>query len=149
MSKTTAKGKRPGLGAALATSLRDEKQSIDQRFHRAESLFQEKEKQQEESVSDIVPDQPPRVPVSPEKPAPVAAKKPPVQEKVKRDTFTFPPKDYQRISEIQKDCLRAAIQVTKSEVVRAGLIALQELSPEQRHQLLQSVEKVKPGRPVV
>jgi hypothetical protein len=148
MTKKTTK--RPGLGAALATSLRDEKQSIDQRFHRAESLFQEKEqKRQEESMSAPNPQQPPRVPIAPEKPAPAAPKKLPVQEKVKRDTFTFPPADYKRIQDIQKDCLRAAIQVNKSEVVRAGLIALQELTPEKRHQLLQSVEKMKPGRPVV
>ena len=59
----------------------------------------------------------------------------------------MPPKDYKRISDIQHEALQSAIQVNKSEIIRAGLISLQKLTENQRNQILLSLEKVKPGRP--
>jgi hypothetical protein len=70
------------------------------------------------------------------------------QEKVVRDAFSFPPADHARIKAIVQDALKSALAVNKSEVVRAGLIALQQLPAVKRHALLASVEKMKPGRPV-
>jgi hypothetical protein len=159
-SKTAA---RPGLGAALTASLKSEKQSIDERFAAADALFEKKtEAPTAPPKSSAVGETKPKTMPSPSKAKhpPVvkpsvktpAKKTPPapaaIQEKVKRDTFSLPPTDYQRIFDIKKDALQAAIEVNKSEVVRAGLIALQKLSPEKRIELLQSVEKMKPGRPV-
>ena len=165
MSPTKSKSSaRPGLGAALTASLKSEKQSIEDRFAAADALFEKKaETEEAEDVQTSVEPSPKATKPNPKakpKPAPTPAPKntpkktspapepTSVQEKVKRDTFSLPPTDYQRIFDIKNDALQSAIEVNKSEVVRAGLIALQKLSPEKRNELLQSVEKMKPGRPV-
>jgi hypothetical protein len=144
--------KRPGLGAALVASITSEKASIEDRFARADSLFEDKDKGQQEDNpvhhKEIRKGSPKADTPVPETTKPVPKQPAPIQEKVKRDTFSFPLSDYKRISEIQKDALLSAIQINKSEVVRAGLMALQSLSPDKRHKLLLSVEKIKPGRPV-
>ena len=148
---------RPGLAAALAASLADEKQSTADRFAKAERLHQL-------AAADavITPEQlakpaapavarPAPAPVAkaaaPLEPAPPAAA-PVAQEKVVRDAFSFPPADHARIKAIVQDALKSALAVNKSEVVRAGLIALQQLPADKRHALLASVEKMKPGRPI-
>ncbi len=71
----------------------------------------------------------------------------PVHEKVTRDSFTMPSRDYELIARIKAKCLNVSISVTKSEVVRAGLHVLDRLSHEALTQLMQSLEKVKTGRP--
>ncbi len=133
------------LGSALTDSMNAEKQSIDARFRRADVLFQEKESPQvnnkpvDESASINANKAPERV----KKTMPSKHK----PEKVIRDTFTMPPYDYRRIAEIQQEGLQSAIQVNKSEVIRAGLIVLQALPEKKRLEMLQSIEKLKPGRP--
>jgi hypothetical protein len=152
----TTKSPKPGLGVALAATIESEKKSSDDRFAKAERLHRLAAASPETAPepapkSDPMSPRPTRAPQDtqrsgggePPSPAPPA-----VHEKVVRDTFTFPPGDHRRIRAIIKDSLQAAIQVNKSEVIRAGLLALQGLSTEKRHALLQSVEKMKPGRPV-
>jgi len=68
-------------------------------------------------------------------------------EKVIRDSFTMPSSDYQKIPQLKAKCLKAGLSVTKSELLRAGLHALEELSMKGLREVIQSVEKVKPGRP--
>lgn len=68
-------------------------------------------------------------------------------EKVIRDSFTMPATDYERIAQLKAKCLKAGLSVTKSEVLRGGLHALERLSIEELRTVIQSVEKVKPGRP--
>jgi hypothetical protein len=145
-----------GLGAALAATIAHEKKDTDDRFAKAERLHQ-----LAAAAPVITPEQlaKPGVPSSRTTRAPQDAKPygagespvpklPVVHEKVIRDTFTFPPSDHKRINDIIKGGLLAAIQINKSEVIRAGLIALQQLPADKRHALLESVEKMKPGRPV-
>jgi hypothetical protein len=68
-------------------------------------------------------------------------------EKVIRDSFTMPSRDYRKITQLREKCLKAGINMTKSEILRAGLHALEELPTESLRVVVQSVEKVKTGRP--
>jgi len=67
--------------------------------------------------------------------------------KVIRDSFSFPEHDYRKISELKKTCLAAGIHVKKSEVLRAGLYLLTQLSLDELKQTVEKVEKVQTGRP--
>lgn len=149
MTTKTKTTKKSGLGAALMASIQDEQKSIDKRFEIAETLIQKKEQGTAaiQTPDDSASGQTESAPEQKPEPSKQQPKKPPV-EKVIRDTFTMPPSDYQRIAEVRKECLYAAIEINKSEVVRAGLIALQELPEKKRHEILKSIERMKPGRPV-
>src|SRR2546427_11390597 len=68
-------------------------------------------------------------------------------EKVTRDSFTMPSTDYEKISQLRARCLKAGLSVTKSEIMRAGLHALERLSLEHLREVITSLEKVKTGRP--
>lgn len=72
-----------------------------------------------------------------------AVKKP----KVVRDSFTMPENEYQKIAEIKALCLKAGLQVKKSEVLRAGVIALCAMSEAQLNTALSRLDKIKTGRP--
>lgn len=157
MTSKTSSGKT-GLGAALAATIADEKKSNDDRFAKAERLLKLSAAPPAE-LSEKPPVRQPEPAILRPTRAPqdhrangggesLPAAVPVAHEKVIRDTFTFPPADHQRIKGFIKESLQAAIQINKSEVIRAGLLALQGLSPDQRFALLESVEKMKPGRPV-
>lgn len=66
--------------------------------------------------------------------------------KVVRDSFTMPEDDYALIQKTQDRAMDARFHVTKGEVLRAGLHALEALSDAQLINILRSVEKLKPGR---
>jgi len=78
-----------------------------------------------------------------------AAKKTKKEHKVKvvRDSFTMPQSEYQKIAEIKAACLRSKMHVKKSEVLRAGLKVLAELNASRLKLVLNSLEKIKTGRP--
>ena len=67
--------------------------------------------------------------------------------RVVKDTFTFPETDYQLIAKIRDNLLSNGVAVTKSEVIRAGLNALDKLSLDELKELFDSLLKVKTGRP--
>jgi hypothetical protein len=67
--------------------------------------------------------------------------------KVVRDSFTMPQSEYRKIAEIKAICLDAKMHVKKSEVLRAGLKLLAELNAVQLKRTLNSLEKIKTGRP--
>lgn len=67
--------------------------------------------------------------------------------KVIRDSFSFPEQDYLKISELKKTCLSAGIHAKKSEILRAGLNLLTQLSLDELKQAIENVEKVQTGRP--
>jgi len=69
------------------------------------------------------------------------------KKKVVRDSFTMPQDEYQKIAEIKMICMKAKMHVKKSEVLRAGLKMLTGLSAVQLKQALNSLEKIKTGRP--
>ena len=108
---------------ALGASLRAEEQTVTDRFAAAEAFLDRQ---------GSPPSQPP--------PAPP-------REKVVRDGFSMPAGDYGLIAAIQETCLQAGFAITKSEVLRAGLHALRDLTPEALKERYRMLEKVKPGRP--
>ncbi|MDX8380297.1 MAG: hypothetical protein R8K48_09735 [Gallionella sp.] len=67
--------------------------------------------------------------------------------KVVRDSFTMPQNEYQKISDIKSICFKAGLQVKKSEVLRAGVIALCAMSDEQLNKAMSDLDKIKTGRP--
>lgn len=69
------------------------------------------------------------------------------KKKVVRDSFTMPQNEYSKIAEIKAICLKAKMHIKKSEVLRAGLKLLAELSAPQLKRALGSLEKIKTGRP--
>jgi hypothetical protein len=67
--------------------------------------------------------------------------------KVVRDSFTMPQNDYVKISELKQACLKAGLQVKKSELLRAGLHVLSKLSVAQLKLAISKIEQIKTGRP--
>jgi hypothetical protein len=68
--------------------------------------------------------------------------------KVVRDSFTMPESDYARIAELKRTCLAAGVSVKKSELLRAGVLALAALAPANLLAAIGTLESVKTGRPV-
>ncbi|MBD2078353.1 hypothetical protein [Leptolyngbya sp. FACHB-17] len=124
---------RKDMKSALTSSLKAEDAAVRDRFERAESL-----------LSDLRTEEP----VVPPTPAPIVEKvEEKEQPKVKRDSFTIPVSDYEIIDTIRKRCLACALNVNKSEVIRAGLHALQNMTNTELIAMMESLEKVKTGRP--
>lgn len=136
MTTRTPPSKKPALGAALAASIASEARSVEDRFAKADKLF---------GGGQAEPEASPELPDGAEEgraPAPTP------KERVVRDSFSFPPHDHQRIDALLSDVLRHGIRSNKSEIVRAGLIAFEQLPADQRNQIVQGLEKPKQGRPV-
>lgn len=75
-------------------------------------------------------------------------KKPPVKKtKLIRDSFTFPETDYALIGALKQRAIKAGKEIKKSEILRAGLIALNQLPDEKLLEVLNGIETLKPGRP--
>lgn len=73
--------------------------------------------------------------------------KKPRKQKLVRDSFKFPEQEYAAIDALKARCLENGQAIKKSELVRAGLVALQALSDKQLLRTLDSLEKLKTGRP--
>ncbi|RYZ79744.1 MAG: hypothetical protein EOP06_26620 [Proteobacteria bacterium] len=68
-------------------------------------------------------------------------------ERVVRETFTIPEAEHSQVEGIRGRMLGKAIAVNKSEVVRAGLLAISELDDKSLVALFDRLERVKTGRP--
>jgi hypothetical protein len=87
-------------------------------------------------------------------PSPVATQeadtdksKKPKKPKLVRDSFKFPQQEYAAFDALKARCLKAGLAIKKSELVRAGLVALQSLDDDQLIEILNKLEKLKAGRP--
>lgn len=118
------------MKSALSASLKAEDEAVRSRFEKAESLLGEKPQVSEQTVV--------TTPV---------AQEPPKKERVIRDSFTLPSGDYELIAAVRQRCLNSAININKSEVIRVGLHALMAMPEEDLVELVNNLEKVKPGRP--
>lgn len=122
------------MKAALKGSLLMEEQSINERFQKADALFSETsqrsadEKEKKINVREVKKQK--------EKPV-----------KVIRDSFTMPQTDYELIIGLKKRSLRSGVEITKSEILRAGLLALNQMNESDFLNELSKVEKIKTGRP--
>jgi hypothetical protein len=72
-----------------------------------------------------------------------AGKKP----KLVRDSFTIPKAEYAAIDALKGRALKLGVGVKKSELLRAGLMLLQELSDARFKAAMASVPTIKTGRP--
>jgi len=70
-----------------------------------------------------------------------------VSSKVMRDTFTMPPEDYALLGQLKQRSLSMCMETYKSELVRAGLRLLASLPDDEFRTAVQTVERVKVGRP--
>lgn len=112
---------RKSMKSALSASLKAEDDAVQTRFEKADSLLKDK--------GDVAPEPP--------------AAKP----RVVRDSFTLPTEDYELIAGLRQRCLDLAVGVTKSEVIRAGLHALNKMPDHELMDVLAGLTKVKTGRP--
>ena len=129
--------------AALATSIQAEREATQalvprfDKFEKAEAALSRAEKPTAARVG--------------KPPAAVATRPVYVRgislEKVTRDSFTMPSTDYEKIGQLRAKCLKVGLSVTKSEIIRAGLHALESLPTEHLREVIASLEKVKTGRP--
>lgn len=67
--------------------------------------------------------------------------------KLVRDSFTMPEAEYAVLGEIKKTCLKAGIEVKKSELLRAGVALLKRLDTAGVREVLASLPSLKAGRP--
>jgi uncharacterized protein HemY len=72
-----------------------------------------------------------------------------MQERVIRDSFTMLPKDQKLIVSLKERCLKNATYATKSQLLRAGLSALNEMSDKELLAAITRLDKPKVGRPLV
>ena len=115
------------LKSALGKSLKEETKSVEKRFAQADIVFGQNKPEinvvEENKQSQVKAD------------------------KVIRDSFTLPSEDYRLIGTIKNRALKASISITKSEVIRAGLLALENMSEQDLIKVIGSLTKVKSGRP--
>ncbi len=114
------------MKSALKNSLSVEEKSVQDRFEKAETLFGDNKM---ESLS-------PEIKIRREE-----------KIKVVRDSFTMPQTDYELITALKKRSLESGIQTTKSEILRAGLSALNQMTEVEFVSKIEAVEKIKTGRP--
>jgi hypothetical protein len=97
-----------------------------------------------------------RKPAAAAKRKPAAASKPPatapakpakVKAKLVRDSFTMPQADFGLIAQLKERALGFKRPAKKSELLRAGLHALQSLDDAALRAALEALEALKPGRP--
>jgi hypothetical protein len=116
---------RKDMKKALGASLKAEEQAVRSRFERAETVLSNKQ------ATPAPKEQPPRNGAG----------------KVIRDSFTIPDSEYQLISRIKTRCMKAGIDSNKSEVLRAGLAALDAMTDQELAKLFEKLPRVKTGRP--
>lgn len=67
--------------------------------------------------------------------------------KLVRDSFTIPAREYEAIDALKQRYLEAGLHMKKSEILRAGLLALSSMSRDELVAVADRVERIKPGRP--
>ena len=109
------------MKSALGASLKAEEQAVRNRFEKAESILGEGKSA-------------PR----PQPPSNGAGR-------VIRDSFTIPDGEYELIAKIKKRCMKAGIGANKSEVLRAGLAALDQMPDRELAKVFEALTRVKTG----
>jgi hypothetical protein len=71
----------------------------------------------------------------------------PIVQKMIRDSFTLPENDYAILGLLKSKCLESGVEIKKSELVRAGLLALSKMPVEILVRAVNEVERLKTGRP--
>lgn len=88
--------------------------------------------------------------------APKPVQKPEVKEnkeprlkkvKLVRDSFTMPEAEYAVLGDVKKACLKAGIEVKKSELLRVGVAMIRQLDTAHIKDILNTLPTLKAGRP--
>ena len=67
--------------------------------------------------------------------------------KLVRDSFTMPEAEYAVLGEVKKACLKAGIEVKKSELLRVGVALIRQLETAKLKEILAGLPALKAGRP--
>ncbi len=67
--------------------------------------------------------------------------------KTVKDTFSFPVSDHALIGDLMALLLKNGVKANKSEIIRAGLHALNGLSQEELMDSLKGIDRIPVGRP--
>ena len=82
------------------------------------------------------------------KPAPVEAPREKVRKvKLVRDSFTMPETEYAVLGQVKKACLKAGVDIKKSELLRVGVALISQLDMATLQKVLASLPELKTGRP--
>ena len=79
-------------------------------------------------------------------PVPTPASEAP-KSKMVRDSFTFPAAEYEQLKELKQRAIKLSRPAKKSEVLRAGLLALQAMNDRAFGKAIDAVPTIKTGRP--
>lgn len=71
----------------------------------------------------------------------------PKKAKLVRDSFTMPEAEYAVLGDVKKACLKAGIEVKKSELLRVGVALIRELDIVKLKEILAGLPALKAGRP--
>lgn len=74
-------------------------------------------------------------------------KEKPKKAKLVRDSFTMPEAEYAVLGEVKKACLKAGIEVKKSELLRVGVALIRQLDTAKLKEILAGLPALKAGRP--
>ncbi|WP_245200343.1 hypothetical protein [Herbaspirillum sp. LeCh32-8] len=96
--------------------------------------------------------------VAPKKPAAPAAAKPalskaekkaakPKKVKQVRDSFTMPENEYAVLAQVKKSCLKAGVEIKKSDLLRIGVSLIKNLKIAELKDILGGLTPLKVGRP--
>lgn len=99
-----------------------------------------------------VPKKPAAAPLKPiQKPAALtkAEKKAAKPKKIKqvRDSFTMPENEYAVLAQVKKSCLKAGVEIKKSDLLRIGVSLIKNLKIAELKDILNSLTPLKVGRP--
>jgi len=122
---------KPTMKGALGASLHAETAAFQARLAKADA-HAEKSAASNTAPTEVIPPEAPEA-------APLA--------KVIREAFTIPENEHLQIEAIRAAMLSQAMAVSKSEVLRAGLLLLLEANEGARREVFERVERVKTGRP--
>jgi hypothetical protein len=67
--------------------------------------------------------------------------------KLVRDSFTMPEAEYAVLGEVKKACLKAGVEVKKSELLRVGVSLIRQLEVAKLKEILAGLPALKAGRP--
>lgn len=118
----STEGRKSRFRDRIDKTLAEERDAVQERFSKADIALSNREKEN-----------------TPRKNSPT--------KKVVRDNFSMPEEDYALIEEIRRRLIRDhALARNKSEVLRAGLIALAKMDGTQLTDAIERVQVLKPGR---
>jgi hypothetical protein len=71
----------------------------------------------------------------------------PKKTKIVRDSFTMPENEYQVLRDMKKACLKAGVEVKKSELLRIGVALIKSMDPAGVKAAAARLAPLKAGRP--